>query len=183
MVNSEPLIICIDTTGRTTGNALATTMNRQRSVLPSGPPLGRVAPAPAAASAAKVGSVDASAASSTMITGQDSQCMPGPPCRAAHTASPAKASTSEARSPTSLMTKPHGRLRSAARATALSRLAPARRSTMNTAANGQHPSPTATAPAPAATTPAAVNTSGEIRRATAALTIGVRIPVNQGFSA
>ena len=68
--------------------------------------VGRVAPAPAAASAAKVGSVDASAASSTMITGQDSQCMPGPPCRAAHTASPAKASTSGARSPTSLMTKP-----------------------------------------------------------------------------
>src|SRR6516165_2606895 len=165
------------------GKAVANSTNRQRSVLPSGPPLRRGAPAAAPASDAKVGSVAASAATSTMITGQDNQCRPGPRCRAAHTANPVKVSRSEARSPISLTTNPHGRLTPRARATAPSRLAPASRSARNSAARGHQPSATATPAAPAASTPATVNTSGEIRRATAICTIGVNRRVYQGLSA
>jgi hypothetical protein len=62
-------------------------------------------------------------------------------------------------------------------------LAPASRSTRNSTASGQQPNAMATAAAPAATTPATVNTSGDTRRATATLTIGVNRLVNHGFSA
>src|SRR6185312_5601973 len=164
-------------------NAVATNTNRQRSVLPSGPPLRRSAPAPAAANDANVGSVAASAAAITMSTGHDKKCRPGPCCRAAQTASPAKVSRSEARSPISLTTNPHGRLTPRARATAPSRLAPASRSARKSAASAHHPSATATPAAPAAATPAAVNVSGEIRCATAAFTIGVSRRVYHGLSA
>ena len=74
------------------------------------------APAPAAASDANVGSVAATAAAATSAT--------GPPVAAASHASPAKTTRSDARSPTSLSTNPHGRATPRARATAPSRLAP-----------------------------------------------------------
>src|SRR4051794_14941016 len=50
------------------GTAVATTTSRQRSVLPSGPPLRRVPAAPAAASDANVGSVAAIAATRAQTT-------------------------------------------------------------------------------------------------------------------
>ena len=166
-----------------TGKAVASTMKAQRSVLPSGPPLRRGTPAAAAASDANVGSVAATAATSTWITVHDNQCIPGPPWRAAHTARPAKVRRSEERSPISLTTNPQGRLTPRARATAPSRLAPASLRTRNSAASGHHPAAMATAAAPAAATPAAVKTSGDTFRATAASMIGVKRPVNHGFSA
>src|SRR6185437_12288439 len=160
VVISEPFTSCVHATGRMTGNAVASRTKRQRSVFPRGPPLRRCAPAPAAASDANVGSVAASAAAITISTGQDRKCSPGPRCCAAQTASPANVSRSEARSPISLTTNPHGRLTPRARATTPSRLAPARRSARNSAASGHQPSATVTPAAPDATTPATVNTSG-----------------------
>src|ERR1700737_4087296 len=182
-VASDPTTISAQTHGMAAGTATATTTARQRSVLPNGPPLRRLAPAPAAASEANVGSVAASAATNTQITGHDSQCRPGPPRWAAQTANPANISRSETRSPISLSTNPHGRETLRARATAPSRLAPASRTASNSTERGHQPTAMVIAAAPAPAMPMTVNTSGEVPRAAARSMTTRSLRVYQGLSA
>ena len=61
-VAAEPMMMTQAIIARYWGKAAATTAARHRSVLPNGPPLSLVAPAPAAAREMKVGSVAAARA-------------------------------------------------------------------------------------------------------------------------
>src|SRR6202045_1037605 len=75
-VTSDPTTINAHTHPMAAGTAVATMTARQRSVLPNGPPLRRLAPAPAAPSEANVGSGAASGAADTEITGHARQGRP-----------------------------------------------------------------------------------------------------------